>query len=252
MFSKIKFLLLFGAFSFGGGLFYLSFIPFNSSLNIFESEESKALDLRPVYNKILWISTPSRDIWMMNQSHFGMNAHSKQWERLAIIIDKTTSLKTARFYQFTPGPLEWNENLINQRRPYRASCFTCHSNGPRAVRPQFSSPSAPLAITDKIKISLWNLRIKTYGRIRYDESHNKEDVALVPPFHFEGHGENDELKIATCIKCHREEGFLARGTLVRQHAGTIQRMVKNGHMPPTGFSLSKSEKKQLKDFLHGF
>ena len=36
---------------------------------------------------------------MMKQSHYGTHAKNGEWDRLAIIIDKTKSPMTARFYQ---------------------------------------------------------------------------------------------------------------------------------------------------------
>jgi len=250
--NKVKyiFLFLFFALSLGGGFLFIKSIQ--ATAIIIESEESKTKDLTAVYNQIKWTSTPQRDIWMMNQSHFGRFPKTNQWERLAIVIDKTKKPMTARYYQLKPGTLEWNDNLPNERVPYRASCFTCHANGPRGIRPITSGKNAELSIQDKLKIFALNLRIKSYGRIKYDESHNKEDVTLYPPFHYSAPRELDELKVKTCIRCHNEGSFLARGALVRQQSGTIKHMVESGNMPPAGFKLSINEKKEIRDFLRGF
>jgi hypothetical protein len=189
---------------------------------------------------------------MMNQSHFGHQPSSEKWERLAIVIDKTTTPKTARFYQFKPGPLEWREDLLQQRVAYRASCFTCHNNGPRALRPVSEGSRTPLSWSEKVKVSLWNLRIKTYGRIKYDERHDVEDKDLAVKFRFEGNPHNDPLLVPVCVKCHNEDSWWARGTLRRQQVSTIRHLVETGQMPPPGFSLTGPDQRKLTDFMHGF
>jgi len=217
-----------------------------------ESEESKNEKLESVFNQIKWIPGKDQDVWMMNQSHFGVDTPSEKWERLAIVIDKTTTPKTARFYQFKPGPLEWREELLAQRAPNRASCFTCHNNGPRSLRPISESTHAPLSWSEKVKMSLWNLRIKTYGRINYDDRHDLEDKDLIVKFRFPGNPHNDPLHVPVCVKCHNENSWWARGTLRRQQVSTIRHLVESGQMPPPGFQLTKQDQRKLQDFLRGF
>lgn len=250
--ASIKYVIILIAFLLGGSFLFHRSTSWSTSTILIESEESKNSELKSVFNQIKWISTPKKDIWMMNQSHYGVKPLKDKWERLAIVIDKTSSPMTARYYQISPGPLEWNDSLIMERTTYRASCFTCHSNGPRAIRPVDSSSEAPLSLVNKLKIVAWNLRIKTYGRIHYDKTHEQEDLKLIPPFRHTGPRELDKLKVASCTHCHKESGFFSRGALVRQQSGTIEHMVTNGHMPPPGFSISKEDKIKLRDFLRGF
>lgn len=247
--TKSRIALFIGASIFLGGASLYSSL--NEKITI-ESEESKNENMQSVFNQIRFINESKRDIWMMNQSHFGSTPKSHQWERLAIVIDKTKSPMIARYYQLSSGPLVWSDDLISKRVSFRASCYTCHSNGPRAIRPQYASELAPLSLIDRLKIQMLNLRIKTYGRIQFDEKHRKEDVTQTPPFHFSSQQELEGLKVKTCLKCHNESGYFSRGKLVRQQSGTIKHLVEAGHMPPPGFSLSNKEKKQLRDFLRGF
>ncbi|WP_413290312.1 hypothetical protein [Bdellovibrio sp. HCB337] len=233
----------------GAGLWLYAHTP--GSI-VIESEESKNKDLEPVYNEIKWIPGKTKDVWMMKQSHAGRNASPHQWERLAIVIDKTATPKTARYYQFAPGPLEWSEDLLKERVEYRVSCFICHNNGPRGIRPVSDSPLAGMSWNEKLKIGLWNLRIKTYGRILFDKTHDEEDASLNVHFRWHGDPHNDLLKVPVCQKCHNEDGFLSRGSLRRQQIGTIEHLVAKGHMPPTGFQMTVQEKKQLQDFIRGF
>jgi len=219
---------------------------------IIESQESLNSEMKPVYNEIQFFPGWDQDVWMMNQSHFGPKPSAHQWERLAIVIDKKKSPKTVRFYQLEPGKLEWSEDLLEKRVLNRASCFTCHNNGPKALRPVYESTNAPLTWTDRLKIQAWNFRIKTYGRIAYDPKHSEEDAHLKVPFRYVKERYNDKLTVKTCTVCHKESGFMARGALERQQTSTIEFMVDNGYMPPPGFKLSEKEKEQLVNFLRGF
>ncbi len=232
----------------GESLTYFNFL--SHQIIFIESEESKTKELTSVFNQIKWISSKEKDIWMMNQSHFGENPEIKKWERLAIVIDKTKKPLVAKFYQLKPGPLEWNDSLPNSQVSFRASCFTCHSNGPRAIRPNPNESKIQMTNTQNLQVLLMNLRIKSYGRIHFDKSHSLAKVS--PPFLYQGPGELDELNVKTCNRCHNEDGFISRGALSRQQSGTIKFMLTKGHMPPTGFNLTKLERKQINDFIRGF
>jgi hypothetical protein len=227
-------------------------VPIDTQEVLIESAESKTAELTPVYNKITWHPGDKQDVWMMNQSHFGAQAKPSQWERLAIVIDKTKTPKVARFYQIKAGQLVWEESLVNQRVGYRANCFICHNNGPRAIRPVSDSPNAFLNWRERLKIQAWNLRIKAYGRIVYDPQHDVEDSRLQVPFAYHSPRSNDFLKVKTCVLCHQEDGWIRRGFLRRQQTGTIRSLVERGEMPPRGFELSDQEKRELEDFLRGF
>jgi len=228
------------------------FIDFSNSILI-ESIESKTSELGAVFNKIKLIKEKNRDIWMMNQSHYGKNAKSQKWDRIVILVEKTKRPYMASFFQLTPGELEWNPQLTNEKKAFRASCFLCHNNGPRAIK---ALPNS-LSIKNKINIFFWNLRIKSYGRVVYNPIHDQEDKLKVKKgdlavFRHQTKEDNDELKIKTCMFCHNNTGFLSRGVLFRQQRGTIKHLVENNEMPPLGFSLTVSEKQALRNFIRGF
>lgn len=225
---------------------------------LIESAESRTREDGPVYNRIRWFSSRTRDVWMMQQSHSGVHAAPGQWDRLAIVVDKTATPMTARFVQIEPGSLEWPEKgmaAFGMRRvPNRASCFLCHANGPRAIRPNLDSEAVPVSAGDRFRVAAWNFRIKTYGRIVADAEHEREDPGLKVPFRVGGKLENEHLAVKTCQKCHHSApgGWFSREPLTRQHATTIQFMVSGGHMPPPGFGLSEEEKARLEAFVAGF
>jgi hypothetical protein len=224
------------------GLYF--FFPSDGAVT-FQSEESKTKEGAPVFNRIRYFSFPEKDVWMMAQSHFGISATPEKWDRLAIVVDKTHKPYRARFFQFEPGPLEWKENL--PRKDFRVSCFLCHANGPRQIRPE----AGTLPVMEKLKVEMWNLQMKNYGRVVPDPIHEEEDKKLRVPFRYSTPLENDLLTVPSCIKCHRETGLFARGALRRQNSLTIEFMLSQGHMPPLWFSLPEEEKKALRDFLNG-
>lgn len=215
-----------------------------------ESKESKTISGAPVFNKIKWIQQKDKDIWMMNQSHHGNQAKAAKWDRLAIVVDKTKSPMTARFYQLNPGPLKWEKGL--KEIPFKVSCYICHSNGPRAITPNYNSQFNSISLWKKLKVTYWNLRIKSYGRIVPHSYHELADQNLKRPFRLQSAYENEKLKVNTCMKCHKGSGFFARGALRRQNIPTIKFMIKERHMPPLGFSMTKQEKLLLKEFLGKF
>jgi hypothetical protein len=211
-----------------------------------QSLESRTTQDEPVFNKIKYFKNDDKDIWMMNQSHVGMTSDSSKWERLAIVIQN----KKASFYQLEAGPLVWSEDLLKKQVSYRVSCFMCHNNGPRAIRPD--QQGLKVSFYDQAKIFFWNLKIKSYGRIKASDEMTQADQTREIPFKHKQHFENETLNVKTCLHCHKEEGFLARGKLTRQQAGTIEFLVKNKIMPPAGFYLSEEEQNQISDFVAGF
>ncbi|OQW50480.1 MAG: hypothetical protein A4S09_01420 [Proteobacteria bacterium SG_bin7] len=198
----------------------------------FESLESKTDSNGPVYNKISLEASLETDIWKMRQSHDGLSYEAAKWDSLAIVIDKTKSPKIATFYQLDPG---------EKFRPisYRVKCFICHPNGPRAIRPNESS----MSFSERFQIFKWNLKIKSYGRV-LSKSYSEKD-----PIKFSGGFYDAPLKIGLCVICHKETGFLARGTLKRQNFLPISFLTKNGHMPPLGIPLLSATKRELIEFL---
>lgn len=214
---------------------------------LIQSQESRTAEGQPLFNRIRWIPGWKQDIWMMQQSHQGMNAGFGEWDRLAIVVDKSRFPRVARFYQLEPGALEWTVGA--RETPFRASCLMCHSNGPRAVRPEPGSAAAPLGRGDRVSVALWNLRIKTYGRVVADEAASARfaGTTLLAP---RGPGADEKLAAESCARCHRETVW-GRGPLRRQNSIAIRFMVEEGHMPPPGFALPENERRKLLRFTRG-
>ncbi|MFM8314229.1 MAG: hypothetical protein ACKOA8_08090, partial [Deltaproteobacteria bacterium] len=126
----------------------------------FESLESQTVQLNPVYNRIRFEQRGGKDIWTMLQSHYGPNLPKKDWDSIAIVVEAGKAL----FYQLPQGTERWTESV--QPTPYKAKCLMCHANGPRAIRPNMNSKDVLLNWRERLQIALWNLRIKSYGRLK--------------------------------------------------------------------------------------
>lgn len=217
-----------------GGTWFVS--AFNSWILI-ESTESQTADLDKVYNKINFQVSGKVDSWRMKQSHDGV--HAKEWDELEIKIDKSHSPYQVSYHQYKDG----------KEAEYRASCYLCHANGPRLIRANYQSVSAPLGLRERVMIAAMNLRIKTYGRMNTVLSGNlKRSV----PLKYDGEMENTSLTVKTCVLCHNSNTPWGRGEIKRQHVNTVNHLVKKGQMPPWPFKLSDEEKLKLDIYFRGF
>jgi hypothetical protein len=209
----------------------------------FQSLESKTTAGKPIFNRVAFYSSKNRDVWVMQQSHSGYYEMFEKWDRIAIVVDKTKSPKTAQYYQLEPGDSVFEPS---KKSSLKVSCYICHANGPRAIRADYSGKK--LSVSNKLKLAVWNLRIKTYGKVIVDDSPNtdsKVPLTMSQPF------DNETLKVKTCVKCHSDSGLIARGTLKRQHFMSIKFLVETGEMPPPGISLSESDRRQVLRFAQG-
>jgi len=231
----------------------LSFVFAPSATVIFESEESKTLEGKPVFNQV-WLekSDEQEDIWAMRQSHHGAKFYPA--DQLRIVINKNTRPYRASFFQYS----EKNGKAFEEVQ-YRASCFACHANGPRALRPVLNSEIFPLEVKSRLLVALWNFKIKSYGRVETaPETLIKEKVRAVK-LKFEGAMDQDILKVKTCLYCHSDgsdpDGRWwqnhKRAPLLRQHAMSIQHLVETNQMPPFPFKLEEAEREAIQQFING-
>lgn len=224
---------------------------------LFQSAESSAPAFGPILNRVQWVSEPDCDLWIMQQNQARRSHPFLNWDRLAILIDKTKTPKEARFFQLAPGPVAPSLASLHQEREYRVTCGACHVNGPRALRPVFSffgtpageTPAVTIGLREFARLQLWNLRIKTYGRIvtppptEMVAGHRRRVPFLFP-------GEHARLTVKTCAYCHNDSWW-GRGTLTRAQVPSIRFLVEGGHMPPPGLSLSAEERAELDAFVAG-
>jgi hypothetical protein len=215
------------------GLFY--FLTSGTPV-VFQSLESVTETGAPVYNRVRLLPGWNRDIWLMQQSHHGLDAEFGKWDRLAIVVDKTTRPYRADFYQLAPGELAYEDAPV----PLKARCFACHANGPRAVRPDFDSPNAGLNLASVLRTAVWNLRIRGYGRVESRPGHTFQDGV---PFKSTLSILSRPLELGTCSHCHAPDGD--RGELKLEHLGTALFMIERGFMPPAPYRISEEERERL-------
>jgi hypothetical protein len=205
----------------------------------FESLESKTQTGAPIFNQVKFVPGWKRDVWLMRQSQHGYDPDLSKWDRLAIVVDKTQRPYRADFYQFTPG-----RKLVlaepAEAAPYKARCYACHANGPRAIRPEFSSLKLRPGIMDRFAFAAMNLRVETYGRVLSFPGQNFPGGA---PFRSSMPIFSRPLDMKTCLKCHSEHGI--RRPLKLEHIGTARFLVNRGLMPPFPFRASPEEIERL-------
>jgi hypothetical protein len=210
---------------------------FDASPVLFQSRESKTAEGSAVFNQISYKPGWDRDVWVMRQSHMGKNGDFTNWDRIAIVVEHE-SKKSAEFFQLMPGELEFSQDAQIEKR---AVCFTCHSNGPRAIRPDFAA--ADVGGWDQLRLFLWNLRIKSYGPISSEKQKND------PAFRWQVDIANNVLDVKVCVRCHNDNHVFGRGQLTRQNFPVIDFMLREGLMPPKGFALNASDKNEVLRFI---
>lgn len=214
------------------GLFLLVLLFIYSPQITFQSLESTTETGAPVFNKVQWLAGWQEDVWLMAQSQHGFSTDANMWDRLAIVVNKKTSV--AKFYQLSPGPLKWNGPA--EAQPLKARCYACHTNGPRAIRPDYSSLTVKPNPWQRLAINIWNLRIKTYGRLQSTEGHPfLEGVSFRSSMPILKLG----LNLISCQKCHSSSGI--RNPLTLEQIGTASFLVTNGLMPPLPFSANPDD-----------
>ncbi|MFN7729485.1 MAG: hypothetical protein ACK5P7_10050 [Bdellovibrio sp.] len=216
--------------------------PWDQNPLLFQSLESVTEDGAPVFNKVSFIFGWKQDIWLMNQTHHGLELEKEKWDRLAIVVDKSVTPKVARFYQLAPGDSPWIPGT--QAVPFKARCLACHSGGPRAIRAEIQSLAAPLTWAQKAKIGFWNFRIKSYGFVQNQAGHAFENGV---PFISKLKILSKPLGFKSCTGCHSPGGL--RGELTLGQVGTVAFMVRNQLMPPFPFKISKEDQETLQNLL---
>lgn len=225
------------------GLFY---VPEMSDSVTFESLESKTETGAPVFNEIKLITQGDKDLWLMNQSHAGVHLPIEQWDRVAIVVDKSKSPMTADFFQTSQGPknIESIEEVLAKAEPLKVRCFACHSNGPRLIRINTQSKSIVPSVFKNAKILWWNFKMKSYGKVVSRDGHPFDSGSSfrsdIPIFKV-------TINLKSCTECHSEKG--QRQPLTMEQLGTADFMVKQGFMPPYPHKLSKEDAATLNGWM---
>lgn len=200
----------------------------------FLSWESKTISDGDVFNRIQFTPGYQFDTWIMQQSHHGLDASPMLWDRLAIVVDKRKRPYQAKFFQFVAGELAMG--APHEAAPFGAPCFSCHANGPRAIRPKDDS-----GLLQKIQVSMLNIRIKSYLQV---ESVSGQPEQPAHTFQRTHAALKEPISLPSCTMCHGDGRV--RQTLTRDHLTTAQFLVEHKQMPPWPFSLSNDDENKLK------
>ena len=178
----------------------------------------------------------------MEQSHDGVKAPLSQWDKIGINVNLEPKKRIAEFYQYKPG----DEVISHHQKQIglRATCFMCHSNGPRAIRPNLKSSKVQVSLWDQARIQLWNLRIKSYGPMA-----STAPVPSKKPFRYTHPVANRVLQVKACTRCHNSQDTFGRGELTKQNLFTIRFMLESKLMPPMGFELTQEDQRKIEEFL---
>lgn len=207
----------------------------------FESLESVTETGTAVFNEVQFIPGWKQDVWFMRQSHDGTALPKEQWDHLAIVVDKSNKQTVATFYQLAPEDGKFTPSATNNAViPFKARCFACHANGPRAIRAKNNSSDLSLNWWQKMRLGLWNMRIKSYGRV---ESVGASQFNSGAPFKSKLSILAQTLELKTCSRCHSPTGI--RNPLKLEHLGTARFLVKHKLMPPFPFRADKDEEALL-------
>jgi hypothetical protein len=210
----------------------LSFVLYNEEGVLVESIESKTSEGMKVFNRIQLVSTVDKDTWLMKQNHSDLVG---EWDELKIEVDKKEKPFKAYYYQMKNGV----------QKNFRVACFKCHINGPRAIRANFNSTFVKNTYFEKLKILMWNFKIKHYGNIQTPQNVKIYNEFRKIPLKYVGRKDNTTISSKTCNYCHGESSFMGRANLLYQQKETIKHLISNGEMPPWPFSMSKKEKNDL-------
>ena len=220
----------------------------------FKSWESKGPSGGEVYNEITYYKEGKKDIWIMRQSHNGIDREKKTWDKIALIVEN----KKVNFYQLKPG-----ENNLNQfqKIPLKVDCLNCHANGPRLIRP---APDFSLSLFEQLKIIGWNYQIRSVGNItsfpdkKFKELYSSRlSFSIRKTQYYEWYTRRGLLEkqsakglsLSACVKCHSDQG--PRGLLSKKQVNSIQFLVENKLMPPRHL-LNSQELLEIKKFVAGF
>lgn len=205
---------------------------------LIESLESKTIEGTAVYNRIHFQFGLNQDTWVMQQSHQGLNKNFDEWDKLAIVVDKSQTISQANFHQKSPGPIKLSSE--NQEIDFKVRCYACHANGPRAIRPNYNSTNAPLNLKNKIKIFYLNLIIKSYGHLSAQAGNplNKDNFKSTHPIL------QKSLQLNSCIQCHSSTGI--RSELKMEQYDTLKFLIEQKQMPPFPFKISEEDLRFLK------
>lgn len=210
------------------------------------SGQSLDPDGKRVLNRIQLFERKRFDIWVMKQAVSGHGFDYRKWNRVVIAVDKQARPFKAYYFQF--GQQTLGERGLPSFKAPTAACLTCHSSGPRLIRPELGADRAKwtpeFSKRQQTLLEKWNWKIQGYREVA-DHEATWEGQSLV---RWNQPGDQEILRHPSCIECH-SAGSGVRAPLRRENADSIRYLVKQGEMPLEGHMLSKQEAAELERWI---
>jgi hypothetical protein len=189
-------------------------IPFDGALSLhFRSGEVIEDDGRRVDQRVQLFEGPRFDVWVARLDTGALHS---------ITVDKASTPRKAYFASFAPERVA--AGSLPRPVPFETSCLSCHANGPRAIRPEWSQDGPVPDASGLRRLADWNRKIASYGRIGSHLPSAHLEIASTAADAWE------TVSWPACVGCHNE-GDGIRGPLRRMHGGTIQALVRTATSP---------------------
>lgn len=178
-------------------------------------ESSLSFFKEPVLNSIQLLSNKSFDIWILRQKTFA----ESDFRTYALVHEKRKFPNEAYYIQIKDDGYYWRGG----------TCYECHVNGPRLIRPLRDD----LVSDDSIMRSI-NQYILSLPVI---ETHFPEN---------EPRNASSRLRLEKCDRCHND---VDRAAIYQVHAATTEMLVA-AHEMPLGVELDFQEQEYLRNWEH--
>ena len=177
----------------------------------FMSAQSTDTKNQHLINKVYFFGKSHYDIWLMKQK-INPNPDPATWNRVVIAVNREKN----QAYYFEMGPEGPGEVGRPHFKAFTAPCLSCHSSGPRVIRPMKSELTNPFLTRDIQLLKTWNQRIENGRETTNYRPMIKEKSIL----DLHEPGSLESLKIPLCVSCHAN-GSGIRGPLQRQNLESI-------------------------------
>jgi hypothetical protein len=177
-----------------------------SSINFFEE---------PTLNSIEWLANADFDVWLLRQKIF----REDDFRSYALVYDKRKAPPTAYYVQVERNGYKWRGG----------SCYECHVNGPRLIR-----PLKPALASDQRALETFNAYLATLPAVEthFPISEPRDRGA-------------ERLRLQKCDQCHND---VERGAIYSTHAAASAFLVASGEMP-IGDTLTAEESYELRRWV---
>ncbi len=187
----------------------------NPRLEMTSKETSVNLFKQPTFNSIQLLTNKDFDIWILRQKKF----KEQDFRTYTLVQDKRIYPNKAYYLRIASDGFIWRGG----------SCYECHANGPRKIR-----PLRPELVSNAEFVKEINDYISTLPIIETNFPEREPQNTKSERLHFE-----------KCDECHND---VDRGALYSVHADASRLIVSGGDMP-IGTKLTSEESYELNKWI---